>query len=148
MLEDIQPELMRERRKPIATGGERMISPVTDNGIRPAGKQDECFYCGVHIGEPHQRDCVLRKRTVVLEMKIQYVVEVPSFWDKASIEFHRNDSSFCSGNDVELIAKQAAAAGEHVCNTCARTEVTFVREATEEDMEEMGFNAEMKLRES
>jgi hypothetical protein len=118
-----------------------MILPVTEDGVRPAGSPNKCFYCGEPKGAPHAADCVIPQRTVVLAMTIEYVVSIPAYWDASQVEFHRNDSSWCSANDLWLIADQADAAGENMCNTCGRTEFRFIREATEKDMEEMGYNA-------
>jgi hypothetical protein len=121
-----------------------MLLPITDGGVRPAGSPNKCFYCHEPKGAPHKKGCVIPKRTVVLEMKIQYVVSVPVDWNTELIEFQRNDGSWCSVNDVRLIAEQAAAAPKNHCNTCARTSFRFVREATAEDMEEMGYNGQVK----
>ena len=115
---------------------------IDDDGVRPAGSPDKCFYCGRAKGAPHKADCVIPQRSVVLEMKIKYVASVPAYWTEGDILFHRNESSTCSNNDIQLIARQAEADGPNICNSCSRTEVSFVREATELDMEEMGFNAE------
>lgn len=118
-----------------------MILPVTEDGVRSAGSPNKCFYCGEPKGAPHAADCVIPQRTVVLAMTIEYVVSIPAYWDVSQVEFHRNDSSWCSANDLRLIADQADAAGENMCNTCSRTQFRFIREATETDMEEMGYNA-------
>jgi hypothetical protein len=35
-----------------------------DDGIRPAGNSDECFYCNQKIGTSHKEDCVcLQKKS-------------------------------------------------------------------------------------
>jgi hypothetical protein len=105
----------------------------------PERAETHCFYCHEPLGEDtHKPDCVVVTRTVVLEMKIQYVVEVPRDWDEEMIRFHRNDSSFCSNNDVRTINKQLDE-HEHTC-VCFRSETRFVREATEEDHESMAFS--------
>jgi hypothetical protein len=118
-----------------------MRLPIKDDGVRPAGSKLTCFYCGEAKGAPHKSDCVIPQRTVVLEMTIQYVASVPAYWDQAQIEFHRNDSSSCSDNEVRLIAHQVEAFNEDRC-TCKRTQFRFVREATQQDMDEMGFQSE------
>jgi hypothetical protein len=117
-----------------------MILPVDDDGVRPVGRQDECLYCHAPKGE-HKADCVVPQRTVVVEMKIRYVTEMPASWTKDEIEFKLNESSSCADNEVRVVCASAEAAPENYCNTCRRTEFRFVGEATAEDMEEMGYNA-------
>ena len=96
------------------------------NGGR--GTPDKCFYCPAPIGAPHEPKCVRSKRTVVLEAKIEMVVEVPASWTEESILFQRNDSSWCIGN-----LKDELEAGPDCL--CPYTEFSFVREATEIDEE-------------
>lgn len=104
-----------------------MNLPIDDDGVRPAGKQNECFYCQSPKGQ-HKDDCVCVKRTVVLRMTVDYVIEVPRSWSAQEIEDHRNLGSFCLTNDIWKIA-------EEDCH-CGRAEVSFVREATAEDVAE------------
>ncbi len=67
----------------------------------PAGKPDECFWCGVAIGKPHSRDCVIVTKKVLLKVTINFEVSVPHSWDKENIEFHRNDGSWCANNVID-----------------------------------------------
>lgn len=99
-----------------------------DNGPRPAGKPDRCFYCNQCIGELHTETCVLRNRTVVVRAVVEYVVRVPSSWSVEDILFHRNDSSWCKSN---LISELERIDGS-VC-LCGSVLFEFVREATVED---------------
>lgn len=111
---------------------------VGEHGIRPAGKPDECLYCNSKKGEQHDPSCVIRTRTVVVRMSLEYVVAVPEDWDAGSIEFHRNDSSWCSNNaqeEVELLFKHVLDREECLCN---RMTFGYVREATEEDEDACG----------
>ena len=37
-----------------------------DDGIRPAGRPNQCFYCNQQVGKPHKQDCaclVTKERT-------------------------------------------------------------------------------------
>lgn len=56
--------------------GEQVMSWPTvdpeDDGIRPAGASDECFYCHQKVGEPHQRDCVI----VTKRVRVRYLIDV------------------------------------------------------------------------
>ena len=77
-----------------------------DDGIRPAGKPDECFYCQQKVGQPHGPDCVCVKKLVELKVEARlddgttftglWQHEVPHFWGVAQIEFHKNESSWCA----------------------------------------------------
>lgn len=115
-----------------------MLLPVDDDGVRPAGDPNFCFYCGMPKGK-HKDDCVCRQRTVVVEMTIRYVSEVPADWDVHMIEFHKNESSFCLGNDIEQLHQEKNARYGY-CNICQRAEVKFIREATADDHEELAWN--------
>lgn len=76
-----------------------------DDGIRPAGKPDECFYCKMKIGVPHGQECVIVTKRVKLLYKFEIEVEVPFFWTKEDILFQRNDSSWCSSNGLTELNK-------------------------------------------
>lgn len=43
-----------------------LVDP-NDDGIRPAGKPDECFYCNSKVGEEHGRQCCIVTKLVRLE---------------------------------------------------------------------------------
>ncbi len=111
-----------------------MILPVKDNGVRPAGAPNLCFYCGNAIQKEHKADCVCRQRTVVVELTLTYVISVPASWTEDDILFHRNDSSFCMNNDLTALAEWA---NEGNNCTCMMSAVKFLREATEYDMESL-----------
>lgn len=117
-----------------------MNLPVTDNGVRPNGHPDLCFYCGFEKGT-HKEDCVCPQKSVVIKMTIEYVVSVPRFWEANDIDFHRNDSSWCAGN---AIAELNVIYATQDC-LCEQTTFEFVREATEEDHEKLGIADEESL---
>jgi hypothetical protein len=107
---------------------------VTEDSVRKAGKQDECFYCNNKLGDLHKLDCVCRDKTVVVRATIEYVVKVPEFWDDYNIECHRNESSWCSDN---IIGELEELEEKHGC-LCNFVNFEYVREATKEDEEKMG----------
>jgi hypothetical protein len=72
--------------------------PVEKFGIRPAGKPDECFYCRQKSGDQHAPECVIRERTVLVDVIIQMVMTVPEKWTPDTIEFSLNESSSCANN--------------------------------------------------
>jgi hypothetical protein len=107
---------------------------VDERSVRPAGKPDECFYCQAKVGEQHKSECVLRRRTVVVRMTIEHVIDVPEDWDASNIEFHRNESSWCANNakaDLDRVFDRADQDGA-TC-LCGRVHYEYVREATTED---------------
>lgn len=110
---------------------------TTENGPRPAGPPDQCFYCQQALGQPHKADCVLRRKTVVVRAIMEYTIDVPESWDKDGIEFHRNDSSWCSGNGLAEIADMkdrldADESGTTSCG-CSILRYEFVRDADKVD---------------
>lgn len=104
---------------------------VKDYGIRPAGSDYECFYCGVKKGNQHKEGCVIRKRTVVVKMEIEIVLDVPEDWDENFINFHKNESSWCASNIISELQRMDEKTG---C-LCEFTEFKYLREASEEDEE-------------
>lgn len=109
----------------------RAAWPVEDSDSRPAGKPGECFYCKVPTGGTHGPDCVLRTRTVVVELKIGLVMTMPESFDAGRIEFLLNESSSCQSN---ILNDLAALDGRIDC-PCGLIAATYLREATEEDEE-------------
>lgn len=82
---------------------EHVVMPLViddDDGIRPAGKPDVCFYCHRKVGEEHKKDCVCLYRKVKVKYTYEIEIEVPHFWGKHEIEFHRNESSSCADNTI------------------------------------------------
>ena len=110
-----------------------LVTP--ENGPRPAGPPDRCFYCGAAIGSQHAESCVIRKRTVVVRATVEYVVTVPEDWDAHMIEFHRNDGSWCAGNGLSEIGRLAEYLDRDDAPECGCSLATweYVREASPED---------------
>ena len=120
--------------------GDWTVTP-DDDGIRPAGKPDECLYCRQRVGGTHMAECVIRKRTVVVRVTLDLVLKHPESWDEDSIEFHHNESSTCKSNlvrAVDELDERLRASGGCLCSI-ARVE--YVREATEEDEEAQNIRA-------
>jgi len=110
-----------------------LVTP--EYGPRPAGKPTECFYCQQPLGSEHGADCVIRQRTVVVRMTIEYVVAIPESWTPEDLEFHRNESSWCSSNALDEIG----GTGDDSPCICPTTRFSFVREATPEDVALMDY---------
>lgn len=109
---------------------------VGEYGTRPAGSPNHCFYCGVERGGTHEKECVIRNRTIVMEMKVEMVIEVPEKWDKDMCEFHKNESSWCASNILRELERMDDKMG---C-LCLPTEFSYVREATKEDEDKHGIH--------
>lgn len=103
-----------------------------DNGPRPAGKPNRCFYCHKPLGDEHSLKCVLRQRTVVLDFTIRTVISVPQSWTKEDIEFRYGQSTWCTSNLFEALDKYQGC-------LCSRTSSTFIAEATEQDEQIYGL---------
>lgn len=74
---------------------------VTPDCERPNRMDGTCFYCYEPIGGLHKDDCVCFTKKVKVRAIIEYEIEVPNFWGKGNIEFHRNEGSWCSSNIIE-----------------------------------------------
>lgn len=98
------------------------IVALNDDGIRPAGRQDECFYCRQKVGHPHSQTCVIVQKRVRVRYTFEVDINVPYAWGKEQIEFHRNDSSWCADNAIQELENQA----EQGC-LCPRFSAEFVR---------------------
>jgi hypothetical protein len=138
------------------------IVEADDDGIRPAGPPDRCFYCGVKAGEgkTHLLDCVIRTRTVVVRAQVDYVIRIPESWTAADVEFHRNEGTWCANNGMNeldhIIRHRVRAAYEHAgedvdsvlgsplaemgwsdaitwVDACGQVAYLYVREATVEE---------------
>jgi hypothetical protein len=62
----------------------RLVHPQ-DDGIRPAGLPDECFYCNQKIGTPHLEGCVAVKKKVRLRFLVETEVDLPYGWSEQEI---------------------------------------------------------------
>ena len=85
---------------------------IDDDGIRPAGNPDKCFYCQQKVGTPHKQECVAVHKKIKAKYTFEIEVEIPFHWSPQDFEFHRNESSWCANNAVrdinELIKNEDA----------------------------------------
>jgi hypothetical protein len=56
-----------------------------DDGIRPAGPSDACFYCEQLVGTPHARDCVVVTKVARFRCKLDIDITVPHSWSPDQI---------------------------------------------------------------
>ena len=106
---------------------------VGEYGVRPAGKPDECFYCGAKVGEQHKPNCVIREKTIVTRMIIDFVDDVPEHWTEDQINFRYNESSWCADNILQKLEERS----NFRC-LCSVASFEYLRDATEEDEENWG----------
>lgn len=108
---------------------------VNDDGIRPAGRPDRCFYCQQRVGMPHTRTCVV----ILKRIRVRYIftveIDVPHSWDKDTVEFHRNESSWCGDNALDDI-DQFVPVGACLCPFMACEFVEVVDETPKRDLRE------------
>jgi hypothetical protein len=79
-----------------------------DDGIRPAGRPDECFYCRQRVGKPHGSQCVIVTKVVELRVLAKlpdgkiaaalWQIDEPHAWTPEQITRRYNKSSWCQGN--------------------------------------------------
>jgi len=88
---------------------------VTKKAMRPASKEEKCFYCQQPLGAKHNDGCVLIQKKVKVRAVIEYEIDVPSEWDASMIEFHRNESSWCAGNMIDELQELNDKENECIC---------------------------------
>ena len=80
-----------------------------NNGIRPAGEPDKCFYCARKVGQAHAEDCVcvLSRVRYGVYLKDELVgswrTYEPVEWDTDFRELHKNELTWCAENAVDSI---------------------------------------------
>ena len=67
-----------------------MVDPK-DDGIRPAGEPDECFYCNRKVGQEHMRDCVTIQKKVRVRFTVEVIAEAPYSWPDEMVADHQNE---------------------------------------------------------
>lgn len=104
------------------------------NGPRPAGNPGECFYCHQKLNTEHTPTCVLRKRTVIVTVAIDVLMEAGAEYTVEEILQRLNHSSYCKSNITAQIA-QADGDVENANSVCLCdvASFTFKREATIND---------------
>lgn len=98
---------------------------VNDDGIRPAGRQDECFYCNQKVGMPHSCDCVclLHKARVKIEIESDLWV-----WghNTSSIQYQLDYKHYAQTTVLKQLLELAKEANLDVENTDATFSVIKV----------------------
>lgn len=106
---------------------------VKPSDIRLGRPDGTCFYCRAELGKEHAIGCVIRKRTIIVQVTFDLLLEVPENWNEYDIEFWMNEGSSCANNLHADIGRQINRMhGQHYC-MCGLTHGKFIREATEQD---------------
>ena len=100
-----------------------------DDGIRPAGKPDQCFYCNARVGESHEPECVIVTKEITARYIFEVPVRVPWYWGKEEFEFRHNESSSCANNVVRFDLAKAIGRDGCLCRF-ARAEYVGVIDET------------------
>jgi len=53
------------------------------------------------VGDPHAPTCVCLHRIVKVRYSFDIEIEVPHNWNKESIEFQKNESTWCANNALD-----------------------------------------------
>lgn len=114
------------------------LRPHPSNWVKePEKANTHCLYCKQPVPN-HAKDCHVPQRTIVVEFKTKMVITMPAVWDIEMIDFSMNGSSACMSRYVDQLYKETNR-DEHICNICSRSEMKYLREATEEDHENLAF---------
>lgn len=117
---------------------------VGKEGIRPAGSPGHCFYCHEPKGGIHAEECVIRSRTVVVQVTVDLVVDVPEHWTVENINFRYNESTWCADNLVDILGTLLTRIkNEPGGCLCPFTEVKYLAEADATSEREQQLFAEM-----
>ena len=99
---------------------------VRGDDVRPARLDGTCFYCHVPMGGEHEKGCVIRQRTVDVELTVRFPISVPEDWDEESINFHRNESTWCADNIIPELERE----GKRVGCLCRATTIRYLGESS------------------
>lgn len=112
-----------------------------------------CIDCKEPLGSPHKSGCVAYKRTVIIELKIPILVEVPVSWKEDDITLFYNDSSHCFDNivnDLLELRRKLQSTDRCMCGIPKwgfDDGILYRREATEEDHTKFAY-ASTKVKEN
>jgi hypothetical protein len=84
-----------------------------DDGIRPAGPKNACFYCKSKIGQKHSYTCAVVIQEIELvaifkrfDKAARFRVTVPFHWKEDDILHHFNESGWCAENIIYYEERQ------------------------------------------
>lgn len=87
-----------------------------DDGIRPAGAPDECFYCKQKVGQTHKADCVIVTKKVKVRYSFEIEIDIPHHWTEEVFLSHRMESSWCADNALTDLMEIADREDDCLCS--------------------------------
>lgn len=108
-------------------------------GVVCKSAETHCRYCRAGVGTPHRFDCPIPRKTVLLKVHANLIVDVPQNWTDEDVEFHFNESSSCTDNVLNNLTRQTARLGATQGCSCGSVQVEYSREATESDHRELAW---------
>lgn len=86
-----------------------------DDGIRPAGSPDQCFYCHARVGQTHGEECVCVLSKWRAGVYLDYPGPrlgtheeyLPYHWGEQDVDFRYNQGTWCSSNALDDIVWDA-----------------------------------------
>lgn len=115
---------------------------------RPARRDGTCFYCSQPLGTKHRPECVIVSKTVVVRVQVDVVIDVPASWSLEMVEFARNEGSWCADNILRDLGTWIEKENRNCGCACNATEIRFLRDAAQEDHEQLPLLVEEKDMES
>lgn len=103
------------------------IYRVTEKAMRPASPKRRCFFCQERVGGIHKPDCVLITKKVSVRLTIEYDIEVAADLEPHTIEFARNEGSWCKDN---LIRELEELGKENGCLCHAKIRYDYLKDAS------------------
>ena len=92
-----------------------------DDGIRPNGGPDKCFYCQSPVGTEHARDCVCVRKRIKVRYSFEIELDMPYAWDAHQWEFNRNDGTWCANNAIDELENYTEESGGCLCDALTAT---------------------------
>lgn len=107
---------------------------VTERDVPPANhprNPTKCGWCKSVIEQEHEPHCVIRQRSVVARLTIEFVTTIPESWDVETLERVHNGNCFCASNYLDVLVENGR--DFCVCGYPPETGFAYVREANEDD---------------
>ena len=99
-----------------------------DDGIRPAGKQDECFYCNSKIGEKHQSDCHMISKRVLVKIAYEIEIVIPAKWSKEDVNHYYNEKY--TNNGIGLIEEHIDKSKKETGTENLNMKIDFIKDVS------------------
>lgn len=108
----------------------------------PEKANTHCLYCKQPVPN-HSQECVVPHRTVVVELTTRMVISMPRCFTRTDINFSMNGSSACMGRYIDQLYAETNSE-EGICKICHRTKMKYLREASQQDHEDLHYGEKRK----